>query len=71
MNPSRSLHHAHIPTEISTCLTSTPDSTPDGEWASNEHHDILARLAAVDSLGDSLCSCDLGAPAAPPIPPVT
>jgi len=56
-----------IPTEISTCLTWTPD----GELASDDHHDILARLAAVDPLGDLLCSCDLGAAAVAPIPRVT
>jgi len=60
-----------IPPETSypsrTCLTWTPD----GELASDDHHDILARLAAVDPLGDLLCSCDLGAAAVAPIPRVT
>ena len=50
-----------IPTDISTCLTWTPD----GELASEDHHDIMARLAAVDPLGEYLCSCELSA-AGPP-----
>lgn len=41
-----------------TCLTWTPD----GELAEEDHHDILARLAAIDPFGDWLCSCQLDTP---------
>lgn len=61
-----------IPTAVpqQTCCPSRTSLrwTPDGELASEDQHDILARLAAVDPYGQRLRSCELAA-AGPPLTP--